>query len=288
MARIDLGGIRTKAGIPGDNLPGWWNRERPGRFEPVGIMVHHDAGVTDKQAINAAVNGRPDLAGPLYASVTTRTGDVIVVSGGRTNHAGLISSAVVSETEHNIAPSTSAKVRRLIDDVSGNELYIGHCIANNGVDEPYPGIQLTNTARFCAAVCAARGWGANRVIGHAEATRRKIDPSTSMAALRLEIAHMLSAGQTGPPAPVTVVLEDVMSRVKDAVDAMSDPHSSGVYVLSRDGGVFAFGGAIFYGSYHDLAPHDRQGERAFMAIEPLTHRRGYRLLADDGAAYDFA
>ena len=212
MARIDLGGIRTKAGIPGDNLPGWWNRERPGRFEPVGIMVHHDAGVTDKQAINAAVNGRPDLAGPLYASVTTRTGDVIVVSGGRTNHAGLISSAVVSETEHNIAPSTSAKVRRLIDDVSGNELYIGHCIANNGVDEPYPGIQLTNTARFCAAVCAHEGWSANRVIGHAEATRRKIDPSTSMAALRLEIAHLLSAGQTGPPAPVTVVLEEADMR----------------------------------------------------------------------------
>ena len=98
-------------------------------------------------------------------------------------------------------------------------------------------------------------------------------------------------GQTSPPPPpppVTVVLEDVMSRVKDAVDAMSDPHSSGVYVLSRDGGVFAFGGAIFYGSYHDLAPHDRQGERAFMVIESLTHRRGYRLLADDGAAYDFA
>ena len=237
MARIDLGGIRTKAGIPGDNLPGWWNRERPGRFEPVGIMVHHDAGVTDKQAINAAVNGRPDLAGPLYASVTTRTGDVIIVSGGRTNHAGLISSAVVSETEHNIAPSTSAKVRRLIDDVSGNELYIGHCIANNGVDEPYPGVQLTNTARFCAAVCAARGWGANRVIVHAEATRRKIDPSTSMAALRLEIAHLPSAGQTSPPPPPAPVYDFEEATVKNHLVTVGPLDSEGNGRASWDPGL---------------------------------------------------
>ena len=169
-------------------------------------MVHHDAGRTDKQAVNSAVNGRsgPDpLAGPLYGVVITRTGEVIVVSGGRTNHAGLISSVVVSETERDIAPSASARVRRLIDDMSGSPKYVGVCFANNGLGEDYPEAQLDTGARFLAAVCADRGWSANRIVGHAEATRRKIDPSTSMAALRLRVAHLLAGAPIiTPPAPV--------------------------------------------------------------------------------------
>ena len=179
-------------------------------------MVHHDAGRTDKQAIDSAVNGRsgPDpLAGPLYGVVITRTGEVIVVSGGRTNHAGLISSVVVSETERDIAPSASARVRRLIDDMSGSPKYVGVCFANNGLGEDYPEIQLDTGARFLAAVCADRGWSANRIVGHAEATKRKPDPSTPMAALRLRVAHLLEGAPIiTPPAPVTVVLEEADMR----------------------------------------------------------------------------
>lgn len=65
----------------------------------------------------------------------------------------------------------------------------------------------------------------------------------------------------------------------------------GFYVLGSDGGVFAISDDAgktpqFYGSYHMLAPEQRQGQRSFTGIE-LNPTGGYSLTSDKGERYDF-
>lgn len=78
---------------------------------------------------------------------------------------------------------------------------------------------------------------------------------------------------------------EAMARFPNAVDACKAP-GGGVWVLGSDGGVGAYGGAPFQGSYPALPKESRQGERGFLTIAP-NDRGGYDLLADDGAAYSF-
>jgi len=86
---------------------------------------------------------------------------------------------------------------------------------------------------------------------------------------------------TRPPPPHG---DSHMSGFPNAVAACSCP-TGGVWVLGSDGGVGAYQGAPFLGSYPGLPPEARQGDRAFLDIEPS--RGGYRLLAGDGASYEF-
>lgn len=75
-------------------------------------------------------------------------------------------------------------------------------------------------------------------------------------------------------------------RVPNAVDACRNHDGTGVWVLAKDGGVFAFGAAAFHGSYPALPSEHRQGDRAFLSIERNV-RGGYDIAADDGALYSF-
>lgn len=78
-----------------------------------------------------------------------------------------------------------------------------------------------------------------------------------------------------------------MARFPNAVDACWAPNG-GVWVLGSDGGVGAYGGAPFAGSYPGLPPDQRQGDRAFLRI--MASRipgKLYDLLADDGSTYSF-
>lgn len=62
----------------------------------------------------------------------------------------------------------------------------------------------------------------------------------------------------------------------------------GEWVLGDDGGVFAIGGAPYLGSYHGLAPEQKQGSRSIIGIEG-TAEGGYRLRSSnaDEAGYTF-
>lgn len=78
-----------------------------------------------------------------------------------------------------------------------------------------------------------------------------------------------------------------MARFPNAVDACWSPNG-GVWVLGSDGGVGAYGPAEFHGSYHDLAPEQRQGDRTFLRIVPSTlPGKAYDILGDDGSHYSF-
>ncbi len=70
----------------------------------------------------------------------------------------------------------------------------------------------------------------------------------------------------------------------EPVDALAAP-GGGCWVLTRDGGVRAYHGAPFKGSYPGLPPEQRQGERTFVAIEALGS--GYRLRSSGNEEYAF-
>lgn len=72
------------------------------------------------------------------------------------------------------------------------------------------------------------------------------------------------------------------------VAAITAPEG-GTWVLQRDGGVFAYLGAPFHGSYPGLPPEGRKGDRYFVGIEARGSKNadGYRLLASDGNKYEF-
>lgn len=71
----------------------------------------------------------------------------------------------------------------------------------------------------------------------------------------------------------------------DPVDALAAP-GGGVWVLTRDGGVRAYHGAPFFGSYPGLPPEARQGERSFVALEH-NDRGGYTLISSGNETYAF-
>jgi hypothetical protein len=81
-----------------------------------------------------------------------------------------------------------------------------------------------------------------------------------------------------------------MVRVPDAVDATrgkdAEGRVKGTWILTKDGRVFAFGGAANLGWYADLPPESRKGSRSFVAISH-NDRGGYDLMADDGWFYPF-
>lgn len=104
--------------------------------------------------------------------------------------------------------------------------------------------------------------------------------------------HMELAPNRGPMPvykPVEIKKdEEDMPKPDDKMDAVKAPNG-GVWVLQRDGGVFAYQGAPFHGSYPGLPEEDRQGQRDFIAIEAngMNNSDGYTLLASDGGYYSF-
>ncbi len=96
--------------------------------------------------------------------------------------------------------------------------------------------------------------------------------------------------QDHTPAPVSneqVNEEETIQEMAEPMDAMCAPEG-GAWVLTKDGGVRAYKGAPFYGSYWDLPPELREGERTFVGIEPRDDgAKGYMLRSSGGELYRF-
>ncbi|WP_338698645.1 peptidoglycan-binding protein [Streptomyces sp. Q6] len=171
------------------------NRNHKGPWGPVhGVMLHHTAG---RDSLTLCRDGTATLPGPLCVGLIAKDGTVHLVGCGRTNHAGAGSSAaydaVRAERPVPAAPGPDA--------VDGNTHFYGFEIENLGTGkDPYPAVQLAAVERVSAALCRAHGWSAASVIGHKEWTRRKIDPSFSMAGMRTRVEARL--GVRPVPAPV--------------------------------------------------------------------------------------
>ncbi|MCX5398473.1 peptidoglycan-binding protein [Streptomyces sp. NBC_00102] len=191
---------------------GWrtHNRNGVGAWGPVnGVVIHHTAGSNSLELVYA---GRSDLPGPLCHSHLAKNGTVTMVGNGRANHAGSFAAnafnAMVTESSTHPRPDSA-------EPVDANSRTYGLEIENlgNGTD-PYPAAQYDAAVRWAAAVCRFHGWSADSVIGHAEGTRRKVDPSFSMSTFRADVAKRLkppttpgtatktTSTSTGKPKPV--------------------------------------------------------------------------------------
>lgn len=76
-------------------------------------------------------------------------------------------------------------------------------------------------------------------------------------------------------------------QIANVADAAAHP-SGGAYVLGRDGGVFSFHGAPFFGSYPGLPDEAKQGERTefdSMVVHP--NGDGYTITDKGGESYSF-
>ncbi|MFI6644284.1 peptidoglycan-binding protein [Streptomyces sp. NPDC050504] len=181
---------------------GWQthNRNHKGAWGPVhGVMLHHTAG---RDSLAFCRSGHAPLPGPLCTGLLAKDGTLHLIGYGRANHAGNGSAAVLAAVRgERPLPSPGP------DAVDGNARFYGFEIENLGDGrDPYPTAQLDAADRLSTAICRAHGWSEASVIGHGEWTRRKVDPSFSMAALRGRVAAGLSSAPSGPapgrPAPV--------------------------------------------------------------------------------------
>jgi hypothetical protein len=164
-----------------------------GSFVPIGVMVHHTAGPRGRvtfslDALKMFRVGRPDLAGPLANVFIDRCGQAFWMTNGRANHAGAGSSRVLEA----VRVDRPTLPRPDPDDTYGNSHFFGIELDNCGHDEPYPKVQIDTAVRIVACWCRAFKWNPlTRVIGHEEWTRRKTDPSYSMADFRAAVAKHL-------------------------------------------------------------------------------------------------
>ena len=173
-----------------------WETRRGSRYSfdhnpggTLGMIVHHTAagGSADMPCRNICVNGRSDLKGPLVQFLVGRSGKVLLISQNRCNHAGRGSGEVKKDLEASRDSTTefdagqgaydARNLGRGDDFKSGNRVYWGVEIENNGIGEEYGADQMQAVIELCAAICRWQGWDHNRIIHHREHSQRKYDMS---------------------------------------------------------------------------------------------------------------
>lgn len=174
-------------GVPFIEVPDWQTRGVD-RFNPQGVVLHHDALRSSTSALSALslmIRGRPDLPGPLCQlwidddhDLTQFRGDpvVFIVASGRANHAG---------------PGGWFGL-------SGNSSVLGIEARNTGRGEPWSPLMLAVYWRTVAAVLERIGRHAGWVCGHREWAQppgRKIDPAgIDLNAFRENVGYLLASG----------------------------------------------------------------------------------------------
>ena len=231
----DLAVILRAEGVRVRELGLWRVHVRPGAFAPVGNLVHHTA---DKGRGDTGLDvlrwgrGEPNpLLGPLCNGSPREDGSVVLLSAGRSNHAGRGSQAVLDRILAGRSPGRPGPD----DGPVGNGLLYGWEVDNDGVGQRYPEEQIDATVRACAATSRAHGWGPERTILHGEWTRRKTDWSyCSGDELRDLVADRLRAGQDEREdvaltdqdldRMVAKLVEPVAQRVRQVVADGSQPY----------------------------------------------------------------
>lgn len=169
-----IANVLRNAGLEVRELDGWQTRGSSS-INPKGIVVHHDvssASTPDASYAKFLARGRSDLPGPLYNVRAARDGVQWVIGAGKANHAG----------------SGGWKGLR------GNSSVFGYDLANNGVGEEYPDVQIEAAETALTAICRHLDIPADMVCGHKEWTTRKPDPNgIEMGPLRSLIRSRLVA-----------------------------------------------------------------------------------------------
>jgi hypothetical protein len=154
-----------------------------GGFTPQGVMIHHTAGPAGRYRIprERMADGRLGLRGPLVQVGVNRDGSALWVTNGRAHHAGAGDAQVLRAiTSDNISVP-----RPRLDSTYGNTYFLGIEMDHSGdPSERWPVKQVDRAATIAWGWCKAFGWGPERILGHKEWTKRKVDPAYDMDAFR--------------------------------------------------------------------------------------------------------
>ncbi|MEV5048910.1 N-acetylmuramoyl-L-alanine amidase [Streptomyces griseoincarnatus] len=270
--------LRAEGLTPVENdAPDWRHHDRNhiSHWGPVaGVAIHHTAG-TD--SLTLVTNGTSELPGPLCHAHLAKDGTLTLISGGRANHFGGMAQnaydALVEQASVHPAPDVA-------EPVDGNTVTYGIEIENLGDGEdPYPQVQYETAVKWAAAICRHHGWTADAVIGHAEGTARKIDPSFPMADFRAAVTAQLQETVM----PVTLV------EVRDKVLNPDGTPARGQTIYVPSGGIK--NGDVAYAATRVVASWDEGGECAVDLVaaddegtepEGLTYAVVRRVRSSDG------
>jgi len=104
-------------------------------------------------------------------------GKLHLIAAGACNYAsGPGTGSVLADVRQEIAPRDTAYNLGLRDDLGTNGYYLQVEVDHLGDLSQLPVAAFDTTVRAWVAVCRYKGWHQNRIIGHGESTKRKIDP----------------------------------------------------------------------------------------------------------------
>ena len=208
-----------------DSVPG-----RPGRtFSPLGVMPHHtasNAASGDLPSLGTVKYGRVDVRGPLCNWLAGRLGTLVLITTGSANHSGGGTQEALDRFFAFVEPRVpiTRDDHRHMSDISW-----GIEVENNGVGEPYPLEQYQAVVTLTAVLCKHSGvTRTERIPGHKEWTRRKIDPSFDTHHFRLDVRKKLDEITAPPPPTPPVPPEDFMPDqadrvIREILDALGVP-----------------------------------------------------------------
>lgn len=205
-----------------------WRTRGSATFAPVGSVDHDTVGARTGNipSLGIIINGRSDLAGPLYEVVVARDLTVYVVAAGRANHAG------------------TGGWRGL----AGNSTVWGVALENVGTDdEPITGAQWDALARVHAEL--ARGaYDVRNVCQHFEwAPTRKVDAwRADPAGFRSRVQHYLDhppGSEPEPAKPQPPMEDDDMGFLAQATHDGPGPNPNPVWWVAGPGRAYIGTGA---------------------------------------------
>jgi N-acetyl-anhydromuramyl-L-alanine amidase AmpD len=163
---IWLAGVLKAAGLRVVEEDGWAKAGNGEMGVVRGVMLHHTGAGSSAGLLRLIRDGRDDLPGPLSHLFLDRDGTFHVIAAGRCNHAGKGQWQGVTQ---------------------GNTSFIGIEAANDGVDEPWPQVQLSAYVAGVAAILGSIGADPVMAVGHKEwalPRGRKVDPTFDMYEFR--------------------------------------------------------------------------------------------------------
>lgn len=281
---LDLVDILADAGCTVTAQPGWETRTASGPFAPFGAVWHHTAGPRAGDAPSLGLCIEKNLTQLLLA----RSGRWHVISGRKSNHAGLGVRDVLSRLQQGLAPQGDARDHYRwplnLGTIFGNEYFLGIEIENDGVSEPYPAVQLDALERGTAAIFRAYRWSAHALIAHREWTARKPDPhAIDMPAARAVLARRIAGTPTPPPPQEDLDVARHALSPRKGNDPNARPHA----VLSPDGNrIVLYNGARLQGDEPLGRARYRKLRTPASAIE--THGDQLVVYRPDGTTRDIA
>lgn len=251
MRLLWLADAFAEAGLVVVEEPGWQNRGKDWT-DLVGMMQHHTAccmpypvhklypARPGQWRIRANFSVQPGPGNP-----NNTPAKIHVIAAGYCNYSsGSGSGRVLRETRQDIAPSEDAARRRLVDTATGSKHFVNNETAHRGDGSPIPAPMLETIDIAWYIIAKELGLHPNRLISHAEWTRRKIDPRWNnlrshhtMEQMRTRLTANRAGGGTPPLAGPPQEKEQTMRR-GDSGQAVADLQRAAIETHGADFGAW--------------------------------------------------